>query len=301
MEIFKKRESVTQNIAYMAIMASINILFVLFTNLLPALMFLLVFILPLTSTIVTIYCKKRYYLIYALATLGLCIAVGSGFFLFDALMYVIPSLVVGFLFGLCIELKVPAILIIVGATLLQFAFVILTYLLLEVIVNNFVLANALISLFGLTEFPYVNVFLLVFAYVIAQIQIIFSYLFIKLVSNKIGIEINLECHNRFWLYSITFFTILLGVISYFSFPMWTLVFLIIPLPIYVYEMIQLVLKRKTFIFISLGIIHLSFIFIFAFLYQYVLAPNQLVLIVIITGLVTIIDFLDNYCFIKKSK
>ena len=101
MEIFKKRETVTQNIAYMAIMSAINIIFVLLSNLVPGLLFLLVLILPLTSTVVTLYCKKVYYPVYAITTLGLCLAVAGGFSIFDALIYVFPSLIVGFVFGVC--------------------------------------------------------------------------------------------------------------------------------------------------------------------------------------------------------
>ena len=301
MEIFKKRESVIQNIAYMAIMSAINIIFVLLSNLLPALMLILVFVLPLTSTIVAIYCKKKYYPIYAITTLGLCIAVGSGFYLFDALIYVIPSLIVGFLFGFSFEKKVPAILIIIYTTVIQFGVSMLTSYLLGLIVINNNIFNALINLFGLANFAYSNVFPLIFVYIVAQIQIVLSYIFVKVQLNKIGIEINLECKSRYWLYLITFVSILLAVITYFFCYSWTLIFVIMPLPLYVYEISQLLLKRKIYLFVSLAAIHLAFIFIFAFLYQYVSAPNQLILITILTGSVTIIDFLDNYCFIKKSK
>ena len=128
-----------------------------------------------------------------------------------------------------------------------------------------------------------------------------SLIFVKVQLNKLGIKINLECKSRYWLYLITFLSILLAIITYFFCYTWTLVFVILPLPLYVYEISQLLLKRKIYLFVALGAIHLAFIFIFAFLYQYVTAPNQLILITILTGSVTIIDFLDNYCFIKKSK
>lgn len=301
MEIFKKRESVIQNIAYMAIMSAINIIFVLLSNLLPALMLLLVFILPLTSTIVTIYCKKKYYLIYAITTLGLCIAVGSGFYLFDSLIYIIPSLIVGFLFGFSFEKKIPAILILIYTTIIQFGVSMLTSYLLGLIVINNNIFNALINLFGLSNFTYSNVFPLIFVYIVAQIQIVLSYIFVKIQLNKLGIAVNLKCQSRYWLYLVSILSIILAVITYFYCYSWTLVFVIMPLPLYVYETSQLLLKRKTILYVSLTFVHLSFIFIFAFLYQYVLAPNQLILITIITGSVTIIDFLDNYCFIKKSK
>ena len=151
MELFRKRETVTQNIAYMAIMSAINIIFVLLSNILPVLLFLLVLILPLTSTIVTIFCKKKYYPVYAIVTLGLCFAVAGAFSIFDALIYVFPSLIVGFVFGICFEKKFPAILIIVGATVIQFGLTYLTYLVLTRIIASFDVMYGIIKLFGLSE------------------------------------------------------------------------------------------------------------------------------------------------------
>ena len=299
MELFRKRETAVQNIAYMAIMSAINIIFVLLSNILPVLLFLLVLILPLTSTIVTLYCKKKYYPVYALVTLGLCFAVAGGFSIFDALIYVFPSLIVGFLFGVSFERKVSAILIIVGATIVQFCLTYLTYFILTKIIDNFDVMMGLIKLFGLSEFEHLNIFLLIFLYIISQIQIVLSYLFIKLEIHKFGIEVNLDCHNRYFLYSITLFSTGLAILSYFYFPNWCLVFVITPLPIYIYETLQLILKRKKLNYVLLVIAHLSFIFLFAFLYRFVSSPNQLVLITTIYGLVTIIDILDNYCFIKN--
>lgn len=299
MQVFKKRESVIQNIAYMAIMAAINILFVLLSSALPVLLFLLVLVLPLTSTIVTLYCKKKYYPIYAIATLGLCLAVAGGFSIFDTLIYVFPSLIVGFLFGVGFEYKISAILILVGTTLAQFILSYLTFLVLTRIIVEFNVMDGLINLFGLKNFAYLNAFLLIFIYIVAQMQIVISYLFIRLQIKRIGIDVNLECQQRYLMYIVTLITTILAVISYFYFPSWTLVFVIMSITIYVYEVIQLIMSRKIWIYICLAIGHILFIFLFAFLYQYVNAPNQLILLTVLTGLVTIIDFLCNYCFNQK--
>ena len=301
MEVFRKRETVLQNIAYMAIMAAINIIFVLISNLLPVLLFALVLILPLTSMIVTIYCKKKYYPIYAVATLGLCIAVAGGFSIFDALIYVFPSIIVGFVFGICVEKNMPAILIITCATIIQFGLSFLTFYILNKMVLGFDIMQNLFILFGLQNFPYLDVLLRLFIYLIAQVQMFFSFLIVKLEIRKVGILVNLECDSRFYLYLVTFSTILLATLSYFFFPNWTLVFAIMPLAIYVYEAIQLLLKKKISLYVLIGLIHVLFIFLFAFLYQYTSAPNQLIIIVSLTGSVTIIDFLTNYCFVKNSK
>ena len=99
MALFKKRETLVQNIAYMAIMAAINVIFVLLTALLPPLMFLMVFVLPLTSAVVTLFCKKRYFPIYFIVTIGLCMLASFGIYIFDTFFYVLPALISGFFFG----------------------------------------------------------------------------------------------------------------------------------------------------------------------------------------------------------
>ena len=300
MEIFKKRETLVQNIAYMAIMAAINVIFVLLSNILPVLLFLLVFVLPLTSTIVTIYCKKRYFPIYFVVTLLLCFVTSIGFNIFDTFIYVLPSLVTGFIFGLFIEKQIPAIYTLIVATIIQYGLTILTFYVLGKIVANINLTESIIVAFGLKDFVYKAVFIQVFLFLIAQIQTIISYIFVKYQVDRLGIEIKLTCEKPFIIY-ISFIVFAgITVLSYFYFPLYTIVLLLTSLPIYVYLLTTSIIKRKIWLWISIGAVHLLFIFLFAFLYQYVSAPNQFVLILIFFGLLTIIDFLDNYCFKQNT-
>ena len=146
MAFFKKRETVVQNIAYMAIMAAINVIFVLLTALLPPLMFLIVFVLPLTSAVVTLFCKKRYFPIYAVATVALCLLTTMGIYIYDTFFYVIPSLITGFVFGLLIEKRVPAIYIIVLSSALQYILSYLTFLVLDLILPDINFIDALLSI-----------------------------------------------------------------------------------------------------------------------------------------------------------
>ena len=301
MSIFKKRETPIQNIAYMSIMAAINVIFVLLSNILPILLFLLILLLPLTSAIVTVYCKKRYYPIYFIVTLALCILVSFGFTIFDTLIYVFPALLTGFVFGLCFERDVPAILIIAGNSILQFLLSILTFYVLGYIVSNLNMMNVLISAFGLSEFAFKETFTLLFLYIISLIQITLSYIFIKLELKRFNVIINLKSKYRFMLYIATLSLCGLAIISYFYFPVWTMVFVVMQLPIYIFEFATLAYSRKLFALISSGAVHLAFIFIFPFLYKYLVDPNHLLLLIVLFGLITIIDVLHNYCFAKNNK
>lgn len=300
MELLKKRETVIQNIAFMAIMAAINAVFVLLSNLLPVLLFILVFVLPLTSTLVTIYCNKRYFPIYFIVTLAICFAVSIGFNIFDTFIYVLPSLITGFIFGFSFEKKVPAIYTIIGATAIQYGLTVLTFYLLSLIVGNLGLTNAIITSFGLGDFKYKASFIQVFLFIIAEIQIVLSYIVIKYQVNRMGIDVNLESKHHYILYIIEIIFAGLATLSYFYFQNFTLVLLIAAFPIYVYLLVVLIMRRKIWIWISLAAIHIGFPFLFALLYPCVQAPNQFITIYVLFGLLTIIDFLDNYC-LKQNR
>ena len=296
MELFKKRETLIQNIAFMAIMAAISVVFVVLSNVLPVLLFLLVFVLPLTSTLVTIYCKKIYFPIYFIVTLALCFGVSAGFYIFDTFIYVLPSLITGFIFGFCIEKKIPAIYTLLIATAVQYGLTVLTFFALSKIVGTLDLTESIIIAFGLKDFEFKAVFIQVFLYIIAEIQIVISYIVTKILVNRLGIEVNLICKHNFILYIVEVVLAGLSILSYYFFPVYTLILVLIPLPIYIYQLATLVLQKRIWVWASIGGIHLVFIFMFAFLYEYTQAPNQFILIYILFGLLTIIDFLGNYCF-----
>ncbi len=294
--MFKKKNSIIQNMTFMAIMAAINVIFVILTNLIPALMFLLIFILPLTSTVVTLLCKKKFYPIYFVATFALCLLVGYGFTIYDTLIYIAPSLFTGFVFGLCIEKKVSGILIIIANTVIQFCFSLLTFFVLSKIVTNLDFSITLINMLGLQQFRFKSIFVLNFLLIISLIQIVLSYVFIKIAAEKMQLNINLELYNHLPIYIYMFLVSLLAVLSYFYFKEWTLIFIILSLPVYIYLIIILIMSKSKFSWISLAISHIAFVFIFAFLYQYVVAPNQLILLLPLFGFVTIIDIFNQLLF-----
>ena len=301
MSFLKKRETPVQNIAYIAIMAAINVVFVLISNLLPVLFFLLVFILPLTSVIVTVYCKKLYLPIYAVASLLLCFGVSFGFSIFDTFIYVLPSLITGILFGLCIEYKMPAIYMITLISVVQYLLTSLTFLFIDKVVAHVNFFESMYTLIGLQNFPYKWVLTNIFTYLVAQIQIIITYVLVKYEMRRANIEINLEFKHRFILYLVTGVIGIITLLSVFFFSDYSVLFTLLALPLIVYMIFDLLLKQNVAIYISLGLITLTFFFLFAFFYQYVSKPNHLVILFFYFIGVTIIDFLFNYCFKAKSK
>lgn len=296
MELFKRRETPVENITYLAIMAAINVIFVLLTNILPVLFFLIVFVLPLTSAVVTLFCKKIYFPIYFIVTLLLCFLLNLGFNIFDTFLYVLPSLITGFLFGYLAEKKCPVIYIIILVSLIQFGFNLLTFLFIDKVIGSVNLYESIMTLFGLQSFLFKTTFALVFTYLIAEIQIIFTYILISTQIKKLGFEFNLDDDYHYLLYitlGIFVVAIILGLFFYTDF---VLIFLVASLPIPSYLLFNLVLKRKLWIYIVLGIGLLISIFLFAFLYKYISAPNQLVLLSSYFLVIVGVDVVSNYCF-----
>ena len=192
MALFKKRETVIQNIAYLGIMAAINIIFVLLTAILPPLMFIIIFVLPLTSAVVTVFCKKRYFPIYFVVTVSLCLLFTSGLYIFDTFFYVVPSLITGFLFGLMLEKNVPSIYMISVTTIAQYAITYLTFITLEAILPEMNFINRLLDIFGLANFVYKELFTHIFLYLLSAIQTIFAYFILKIEVKKLGLAVNEE-------------------------------------------------------------------------------------------------------------
>lgn len=292
--MFKKRETVVQNIAYLALMAAINVIFVLLTAVLPPLMFILIFILPLASAVVTIFCKKRYFPIYFIVTTGLCLLATCGIYIYDTFFYVIPSMITGFVFGLMIEKKVNGIHVLTATTAIQYVLTLLTFIILSAIVPNINFFDVLLNMFGLSNFEFKEVFVHVFCFLLASIQMLFTYVIIKFEIRKLGFEINLNDNFRFTTNIISLALLILAISAYFYYAPLVYIFIFVALFYFIYQSIELILSKKIPNYIILGSIILLSVFIFAMLYSYPIKPLAIVLLCIPLGLVNLVHFINNY-------
>ena len=117
MAVFQKKTTLVHHITYMGIMTAINLIFIVLATYIPFLMFLLILLLPFVSTIVSYYCQKRYYLIYAVASIGLCLI----FNISDTIFYVVPAIITGFLIGVLLEKKINPFWLILSSTVVESA------------------------------------------------------------------------------------------------------------------------------------------------------------------------------------
>ncbi len=300
MAALKKKETLTSNITYMALMASINVVFILIVRFLPILQILLIFILPLTNAIVALCCKKRYFPIYAIATILLCMLVAWN--IMDALFYIIPSIVSGFMFALLFEKKVDDIYIIYTSTIINVIFTYLSIPLIQFLFKiDFIYNFAYV--FKLHEFKYLYFITPLFIFLIALIQSTFAYAVIKEELKKLGINLNeKKKSNDLYIILGLFISLLLSILFIFiDKGQFSYLFMMSSLYFAIFIIIKLILsKNKKIISLLISSAFIS-LFIFAFLYQNIKEPFGFITINILFFLIGIIGLSNNYLLTRKKK
>ena len=121
MESFYKKSTLIRTICFMAFFVAINVILSFVAVYAPLVSIILIIFLPLTSAVVEINCKDRWFPIYALATIGLSIVVSLSQIDFT-LFYVVPSIISGYIFGLFQKKNLPDMFSIFFAAIFQTGF-----------------------------------------------------------------------------------------------------------------------------------------------------------------------------------
>lgn len=290
--MFKKRETVLQNMTYIALMSAVNVIFVLLTTLLPYLFFLIIFLLPLTSVVVYCFCKKRFFPIYAVATIGLCM-VFNLWRVTDTIFYVIPSIVTGLIFGVFIERRVPAFYLILVSTIVGMIMTYASFPLIKLFVEIDTIEYFL-KIFKLDEFEFRDYLPPLFIFVISSIQMALTYLIIRDEVVKLGISINNEDASDFVLLIFNLSLIVLSI--GFAFIYGPISFVLFGLSIFitVYQFILLFIKNKIISLVGIGVALLIAIFGYAIANGYIPKPFSYLIFLSITLVVNIVS-ISNIC------
>ena len=298
MEPRPKKETLVQNITYMALMAAINVIFVLLTTFIPFLFFLIVFVLPLTSTIVTLHCKKRFFPIYAITTIGLCLLC-TIWKIDDTFFYVVPSIISGFVFGFMVEKKVPSFWIILSTGLLQIGFTYASIPLIKLMTGRNIIED-FATVFLIKDFVYLDYITPCFIFFIALAQEILAFVIIREELPKFGYSLNDPKNIPLSLSITTLSSIALVIIFAFIYGPIAYLFTLIALFLSIYAIAYLVLENKTIVYILLGVAVLTSFFLFAIFYRMVPVPLGLLFINILFFIVSIIVLINNY-LLKRDK
>ena len=294
MALFSKKTTLVHHITYMGIMTAINLIFIVLATYVPFLMFLLILLLPFVSAVVSYYCKKRYYIIYAIASIGLCLI----FNISDTIFYVVPAIVTGFMIGLLLEKKINPFWLILSSTILESA---LTFALIPLInlIGNVDIVVTFLTIFKLNEFVYKTEITYLFIYFISLVQCTLTHFVLLGDAKKIGIVVNTEV-NSYGPYIVgAELTMILSItFSFFYVPL-SLIFLALSIYFAIFLLIDLLVSKKTLIYVLLGALLLVSFFAFAILYATIKAPLGLLIAIVFPLVICLLSFVNNY-LIKRG-
>ena len=289
MALFNKKTTLVHHITYMGIMVAINLIFIVLATYIPFLVFLLVLLLPFASAIVSYYCKKRYYPIYAIASIGLCFI----FNIPDTIFYVIPAVITGFIIGLLLDKRIHPFWSVLFTSIVEcgltFAFIPLIDL-----IGNTNIVHAFLSLFRLESFQYQEIITYLFIYFVALLQCIITHYVLLMDIKKIGVEVKTNVHYLTpYIIGLEITLILVFVFGIWFVPL-GFVFLEISFYFAFLLLVDLMLSKKPIVYVLLGILMTVSFFGFVFSYQRVTTPKGLLLVSLFPLAICLVSFIKNY-------
>lgn len=186
----KKNRTLANNITFIALMAAFNFIFALLMVYLPAFSLVLYVFLPFVTTITVLHVDKKYLSIYYISSILLTFIInlnGLDFIIFT----LIPSLITGSVFGICLEKKVNSVTAILLSSFCQFAFSLLTIPLINAIyMNNQSIINVFRAFLGENRENLTYKLFLPTVFAVSLAQNIISFLIISSEMNKFKVTIN---------------------------------------------------------------------------------------------------------------
>lgn len=293
----RDNKTLTQNLTYMAIMAAINVVFSMLAMFLPTVSFALMLLLPLTSALVVLFCKERYFILYAAATILLCMLVTAS----DAsatIFNILPSLVSGFVFGSLLKRKIHTSYILIISATVQLAMTYASIPLIQWIygVNMVDVFQALLQADDAT----IKVIAPLFFYSISLAQAALSYIVIHAEIKKFKIipYSDESVFPKLAIVAIGFAIVAIG--SAFLWPPLAYVFLLDFAYFSCFAFIDIFKAKKKWINIVLAIACLLNCFIFSLLYPVIPSNLGLLLFGVFLLPADILAIMNKYLIMAKK-
>lgn len=280
----------------MAFFVAINVICSFVAIYAPVVSVALIIFLPLTSAVVEINCKDRWFPIYAVATIGLSIVVSLSQIDFT-IFYVVPSIFTGYIFGLSMKRNLPEMFAVFFATIIQtalsFAFIPLINL-----ISGTNLFDFIVKIFGISSRFWFNTWIILVFFLIALIQTILSYIVVKNELKKLGAK-PVEKDSTLFASFATLISIIFAVV--FTIVYLPLAYLLVGVSFFftTYTVIFQVKNNKKLLLILDGCFCLITIFIYAFLNNYLKDGKDFSLFMSAPFLISVASIF--YYFLKKSK
>lgn len=295
MALFNKKTTLVHHITYMGIMTAINLIFIILASFIPFLLFLLILLLPFASTIVSYYCLKRYYLIYAVASIGLCLI----FNIPDTIFYVVPAVITGFAIGVLLEAKAHPFWLVLFSSIIEAGFTFAFIPLINLIANTDIVQDFL-KIFKLESFAYQDIATYLFIYFIALLQCILTQFVLLNDVKKMGIVVTSRVSSLVpYVIGLEISLVLVFAFALFYAPL-AFVFLEIAIYFAIFLLVDLLFSKKAIIYICLGILFVGAFFAFVLLYQRVTEPLGLLLLSLFPLVIGVISFMKIYLLKYES-
>ena len=281
----------------MSFFVAINVLCSFLTTIIPLLGIVLIIFLPLTSAMVEVTCKDRWFPIYAVATIGLSIVVSLSSIDFT-IFYIVPSIFTGYIFGLFCKRNLPSMFAIFFAaiiqTVLSFSFIPLLQL-----ITGSNLIDVFVKILRISDRFWFDTMILLLFFAVSLIQVILSFIVVENELKKFGFQ-NVCKWNQDLIadYSVVGAAVLTLALSFFYLP---LCYLFVGIAYYfaVFIVMFQVKSVNKYCLIADGISVLIGIILYAALNKFLQNGTDLALFAIIPTLISVSSI--SYSFLKKSK
>lgn len=291
-----KKETLIRTISFMSFFVAINVICSFLTTIVPVVSIVLIIFLPLTSAVVEVNCKDRWFPIYAFATIGLSIVVTLSSIDFT-IFYIVPSIFTGYIFGLFSKKRLPSMYAIFFATVIQtglsFAFIPL----IELITGSNLL-DVFVKIFRISDRFWFDTLLLLIFFIVALIQVVLSYI---VVSNELKkfTDDKAQEHGHELIAAVSSLgsATIATTCAFFYLPV-ALLFVGISFYFGVFTVIEQVYSKNKWALICDGGLAFATLLLFALLNKYFADGVELVLLLIAPVLVSIYSIF--YSFLKKS-
>lgn len=289
MALFNKKTTLVHHITYMGIMTAINLIFIILANFVPFLIFLLILLLPFASTIVSYYCLKRYYLIYAIASIGLCLI----FNIPDTIFYVLPAIITGFVIGVLLEKGAHPFWLVLFSSIIEAGLTFAFIPLINLIANTDIVQDFL-KIFKLDSFAYQEIATYLFVYFISLLQCILTQFVLINDMKKMGIIVTSKVFSLApYIIGLEISLALVFTFALFYTPL-AFVFLEIAIYFAIFLLVDLLYSKKLIVYIILVILCIASFFGFVLLYQRVTAPLGLLLVALFPLSISVVSFVKIY-------
>lgn len=186
MNVFKEKETFTENIAFIGMSAAMVAALSVVSAFLPLSSFAIILFLPLLAALTTYYCKDKYLLLYVFASIGISLLT-TAYDITVTLFDVTPAILTGSLFGYLLKKKIPHTLTILIVSLLKLGLNYLMVILLKAIYGIDIIQSFL-SLLNLQNKENISCIVPTFIFAYALIQESISFLVITLNAKNIEIK-----------------------------------------------------------------------------------------------------------------